>query len=112
MICPHCERDTPATEPYCMLCGGALDLSFEEVEEAVQRRSETLARRRAEEAARSWLLLAAVVMALALAARLLLVPEPQLGWAEPAYEVAEPPAAEAPAEMPLVLPELEIPRDR
>ena len=112
MICPHCERDTPVTEPYCVFCGGKLDLDFTAMEAAVAARSAALRRRRAEEQARSWLLLAVVLFALALIGRLVLVTPAAVAPVEPSHEVAAAAAAEPFELLPLVLPAREIPRGR
>ena len=29
MFCPHCDKDTPATLPYCQHCGGSVDLTID-----------------------------------------------------------------------------------
>jgi hypothetical protein len=76
VICPHCDNDTPATLPYCQSCGLALDLTFDKVQESFQDQAAEKAIADTEAVTLSWMLVAVCALLLALAARLMLVPEP------------------------------------
>ncbi len=113
MICPHCQKETPATLPYCQGCGLSMDLTFDKVKESFVEEAETISVRRTEETCRFWLFTAATAFAVALAARLLLVPHVEPAAAFPAYVVEE--AAESAAlppfePLPLEPPALDIPK--
>lgn len=112
MICPHCAKDTPATSPYCQSCGRPIDLTFDKVKESFVEEAESRAARETSERCRFYLLTAATVLAVVIAARVLLVPAPAAELVLPAYVVSgEPPDAPAPVEpVPLELPDINIPK--
>ena len=113
MICPHCEKDTPPTLPYCQACGLSIDLSFENVQETFSEEAATRAVRGTEERARTWLLGAATALLIVLFARWMLVPKPTAPPIMPPYLVAEPvdaAGASPVAPLPLEVPPLSIPK--
>jgi hypothetical protein len=74
MICPHCERDTPPSEDLCVHCAGALDVTFDELSEVIAGDAEEREQWRIENRARALLALCALVFALVVVTRWLIVP--------------------------------------
>jgi len=112
MICPHCEGETPPTMPYCQGCGQSVDLSYEKVQETFAAEAESREVRETEELCRSLLAWAAVALIVAVAARLLLVPDVARPLVLPAYIVHEAPesAGRSPVPpLPIEVPAIPIP---
>ena len=110
MICPHCEEDTPATEPYCVHCGESIDLEFETVAESVEVASSARAVRETEQMARGWLLTAITALLIVLLARALLVPKAPAVALAPVVIAPADPAATSIAPLPIPDVSLEIPK--
>lgn len=109
MICPHCELDTPATDPICEHCRQPLDLSFEDMQGEVLERDIERADRQALAVARSWILLAATALVIAIAASRALAPSRVQPLAMPAVELQPKEGASAGPRLPLELPDAVIP---
>ncbi len=113
MLCPHCSKDTPATLPYCQHCGLSVDLTFDKVQASFVEEASAKAIRETEERCRFYLLSAAAVLVVAVAARLLLVPATPAEPVLPPYfpgepaEVASAPAVEP---LPFEVPPIEVPK--
>jgi hypothetical protein len=78
MECPACGQDTPSDVKYCKFCGNALDLDFDKVEASLQVEAVVEADRRFELRARSYLVVAIFVLAIAAGLRVVVgrPPEP------------------------------------
>jgi hypothetical protein len=112
VLCPHCSADTPATSPYCQVCGKPVDLTFDKVQESFEEEASVKAVRDTEARCRTWLLAAVSVLVVAIAARLLLVPQPEAPYVLPAYIVGAPVGEEKAAAiepLPLEVPVIEVP---
>ena len=115
MLCPHCENETPATMPYCQTCGEAVDLTFEKVQETFTAEAESKSVRETEDLCRSLLYAAIVALVVAVAARVLLVPEVSRPAVLPAYIVEEAPGSAtrtAVPALPIEVPPIPIPVTR
>ncbi|RME74603.1 MAG: hypothetical protein D6776_04970 [Planctomycetota bacterium] len=89
MICPHCERDTSPADGRCTHCGGALDLTFDELSGIVVLDEEQRREWRVQAQARSVLLLGSIVFVLGLFAWLWLLPPVPRVPVVPVYDPAE-----------------------
>ncbi len=74
MICPHCDKDTSASEPYCLNCGRPVELDFDVVSEAFDKEAEEKLVRGTELKTRKYLYLALGLLLAVIGARLALVP--------------------------------------
>ncbi len=110
MICPHCEKDTPAVNRYCRLCGGSLDLTFAKVQDSFAKEEDKEATREADYRARAILLTGATILLLVIFARFALLRPTWNDVVEPAYRLP-PPTTEPVESLPLVLPPVVIPSD-
>ena len=110
MICPHCDRDTPAMNRYCRLCGGSLDLTFDKVQDSFADEEREATVRRADYHARTLLLTGATVFLLVCFARLALLRPTWSDVVEPSYELSQP-SMDAVEALPLELPPVVIPED-
>ncbi len=104
MICPHCEKDTPATERYCAHCGLPLDLAYDLVADSFAEEVEKRARAQTELRCRGYLFFALALLVVVAAVRLILSPAAPDLRATPPYIVRDaelesrPPAEPLPIE--------------
>jgi hypothetical protein len=111
MLCPHCARDTPASQTYCQHCGGPVDLTYDKVQQSFEEEAGTAALRATAARCRAVLLGAAAALAIAVAARVALVPRAPETVVVPAYLVGEEDAEGPVVEpLPLEVPAIAIPR--
>lgn len=101
--------------PYCQTCGEAVDLTFEKVQQTFSEEAEKKSVRETEDLCRSLLYAGAVALIVAIAARVLLVPDVARPAVLPAYVVEEAPESASrtavPA-LPIEVPPIPIPATR
>lgn len=115
MECPHCSADTDPTLLYCKNCGEQIELDPEQVRKSIERDEEVLAVEHLEEKTKVGLYLAAFVLVVVIAFRIVVVRRVE-GEVNPGYfapaRVVEDKAAEPPASVELPVAPIEIPTEK